>query len=603
MRDTRQDLDKIKRNAIQYLQSFKNEPELRKKIIIPLFKSMNYDVEDVHKKRESRHHSDLLITPRTNDGHLLFHGIQVKHKIDIDNNQSLVDEISSQGAHAQKFSSANKDFGIYFWITTGKITNTGKNLISEAKKRGELNKIKIWDVEALVNQINKHKPELIADLEIYNLLKSREEHIGTNRLIFASHCSYLLFKKYFQEKKFSKAKECLEDAKDYLEKEEEHANYFYRTLRKYYEYWEIILDYDTGKLESIIDSLIEKDYFFIKIARTNEIIDHVKKEVGSNLSHLLIHMEFIFNQLDILAKKFVNTPLGLASLSILRLLMRMGYSTQQYKEIEKRIDRIKEELEKEEMKSIDGKCTLCTGVAISCLSLAKQKEVVSGAVAWIKQLKPQKYCFEELSVTTAFPHQHAMQYTASVFQGVMDYGKEELIQDVREEFFKSNITDMSGFYKDWMLYRNISAFEVSSYIFSSFLKYFLSTQQELNDNQNAHLFRAVLNLVEKLYIESVPEISPFRLHATRENLQSLCLGLILQGENISYIPWVKELINALGKKIDIHIHKKDYPNLMQASVERTQRIVEGWLSYWETLLFLQEKGRDIQPLLPDEQSI
>jgi hypothetical protein len=477
-----------------------------------------------------------------------FDGVQVKHKVNIDNNRSLVQRIITDGKQALDFPHFNSYLGIYYWITSGRITSIGKHLIEEEMK-GESsklkNRIKIWDVEDLIERIKERKPDLITDLEIYNLLKAKEEHIDKNRLIFASHCSYLLFKKYFREKDFSSAKQCLKDAKDYIEKEDEHAHYFYRTLRKYYEYWEIILDYDAGKLESIIDSLKEEDYFFIKVARKNKIIDHIKKEVGSNLYHLLIHMEFIFNQLDILAKKFVNTPLGLGSLSLLRLLLRMGYSPQQYKEIEKRIDRIKEELEKEEMISIDGKCTLCTGAAISCLSQAKQKEVVSTAVKWIKQLKPQRYCFLEVSDNAAFPHQHAMHYTASVFQGVMDYGEEEMIQDVMEAFFKSSITDMSGFYKDWMLYRKCSALEVTSYIFSSFLKYFLSGQQELNDNQKKHLFKGVLNLVEKLHIESAPETSPFMLHATRENLQSLCLGLILQGENMGYIPWVKELINML----------------------------------------------------------
>src|SRR5439155_8912616 len=110
--------------------------------------------------------------------------------------------------------------------------------------------------------------------------------------------------------------------------------------------------------------------------------------------NLLTHLELVFKQLDLLCDKMVNTPAGLSTLETTLLLERMGYSSRYFGDaLAKRLDRVKREMQENHGRSIDGDCSLCTGAAVSALSLGHRRPEAEVLTEWLRLLKPARFCF------------------------------------------------------------------------------------------------------------------------------------------------------------------------------------------------------------------
>ena len=120
-----------------------------------------------------------------------------------------------------------------------------------------------------------------------------------------------------------------------------------------------------------------------------------------------------------------------------------------------------------------------------------------------------------------------------------------------------------------------------------------SSEFQFDQYQSRFSQRATANLVKALHEEASPQSKLSRLYATQENIQSFCVGVLI-GEKGSSIDLLRDLVQ------NFHRRRKELEKiralkiLLDSNVERTARFIEGWVGYWETILYLVDDAPEFR---------
>jgi hypothetical protein len=187
--------------------------------------------------------------------------------------------------------------------------------------------------------------------------------------------------------------------------------------------------------------------------------------------------------------------------------------------------------------------------------------------------------------------QHAPHYCRDGADGLSRLGcRRGSYRERQDVFFQSEDVDSREFYLAWMIYRNEDRFEICRYIFSAFLRY-MFVRGTLPKGEEDLVKRALERFVAAIYAEAEGIQDPARFCASRTNLGSLALGMLLSvNEAVGLARRVAGVLHRRGVRTDA---------LWDGSVERTLSFLEGFLDYWEAILLLEQQGEDISELLPD----
>lgn len=580
----------IKNGVIKEIKEL-SEEQLRDNVIKPLFEQLGFIVEIADKKHEEEHKCDLLC--RKDFNYVV--GIQIK-KDSYETTKSVDYKITPSILKAIHYNHGTSEITVklfqYYWITSGHINVIGKRAIKKMIASNELirEKFIVWDVNKLFEEILCRKPDLLEKLKLYHYYRLAEYCEKKRKKIFASHCYYQAFLWYLRHRDKISGKNVLKQALSNLSSEPMKNIYYHRVIKKYYD----LCINNAGVFCKYQD---KKNIKLLDILRKDE----VKKEFANKklIDYLfLLDIAFILEQLYILNRGYANASVGLSSLDVCRLLLRMGFVPEKGSNIDIRLQRIVQEM-KESRKSkfkqftVDGNCSLCTSVAISCLSLAKRRKQASKAIDWLKEQKKHRYCFLDDSYTSSNKYEHAMHYAAQALQAFIDIDDKQSVKEIINIFFKniskSKLTP-DGFYYDWMKYKNITSFEICSYLFAPFLRYELSGFK-FNREQKSHIAKMLKNLVRKLNYETVEKTMTARLYPARENIESLCLGYLIdhKEQDFHLLFDIINLIELMAKNRNNIRESMGW--LMSSNVDRARIFLEGWLSYWETICYLEEEQK------------
>jgi hypothetical protein len=380
-----------------------------------------------------------------------------------------------------------------------------------------------------------------------------------------------------------RAMKCARKAIASIDRETRKSTYYFRTLRLFCKMW-----------LSILDEFEERfgGQDFLDIFRDGEIFAWLSDGGGYQKDEVEMFQDmfFIRSQLDLLEEIYVRAPAGLSTLRTCRLLLRSGLPPT-LTGIKERLEKIRAELEaefkRERTHSLDGQCSLCTAVAVSCGALARgeNKDMVEPAFCWLKSLDARRYS------TRLGNDDHALHYAAVVLEAFLDYGSPGFseVDAVVSKFFDVR-RDGEGRYgwKDvWMKYRNIDRFEVFSFILPVFLRLKMA---RYNLDEGLDVLRQVTSeLVGDINKEAKEAgVSVATLYASRENLASLFLGeSIGPKEGVSL---AADVSSAFHARITERI--KDVADnvrlLWDSSPERTLSFIDAYLRYWESILALRE---------------
>jgi hypothetical protein len=410
-----------------------------------------------------------------------------------------------------------------------------------------------------------------------------ERHCESKQYVEAAQCFYRLGRFCLAARKPDQAIPPFERAVATLDRlpVRDRHRYFFYALRAYYEAW-LSLVRERGA--DVKDSYRHTETFLpdssSAFATLFESVEWTRR------GEILTHMDCIFNQGDILCDKMVNTPAGLSTLEVALLLERMGYPPSLFGDaLTKRLDRLEGETAQNHGRSIDGDCSMCTGMAVSALVLGHRRDRAGDLIDWLTLLKPVHFCWLRRG-PDAEPHQHAMHYAAAVLQGFLDNHANP--STIVEEFFRSTDCNEQGFLVDWMRYRDNDAFEVCTYILPVFTRYVLAGYT-LTEDQQTTLRTAIDALAKNLFRETDSagiSTTPGSLDASKENLGSLSLGLLLGRMSQPTQQIMKDVLRLFDAR-----SKSPYiatsGRMLDSSLDRTRRYLEGWLLYWEVSLRLE----------------
>jgi hypothetical protein len=456
-------------------------------------------------------------------------------------------------------------------------------------------RVTAWDLGALYwNLIERRQIHTIHPLRIINAKHEAQLHQQRDEGIFSAHWNYRIFRLYMSQEPPSpeRALECLKQGREALEDEPLRRLHPYRMLHKVFSTWELLLQSTTDIFRQTCPKLEDR---FID----NRIADILDRLLPGHprLDLLLEDFERMFWQLERLAERYVHTPAGLSTLQMCRLLLRFGFPPSE-PGISSRLDRIETELAQEEGSSIDGECSLCTGTAISCLSLARKRESAQAAMTWLTSPKVRacRYCYMQRSSTDVPEDEHALHYAATVLQGFLDFDHEqdsERVRSILGVFFSSDEEDKRHFFLDWIRYSNVDRFEIYRYILAVFSRYYLMGFT-LSTLESEMLMRAIRTLVHALYEECENVQRAYLFYPSRTNLTSLSLGLFLGVEEAT----------ELARNVAGYLHRRAKTagkvggELWDSNVDRNVAHIEGYIEYWETLLAMEERGVNLTGYLP-----
>lgn len=582
----------LKKEALAILRGF-SEDDLRKEIIHPFFEHQGWDVEDIDSKDEIHHDCDLLLKGQLN-GEWMLLGVQLKARENI-----------STVAHAKEVrqcaqNALDYDFGDgyitgYRWITTGKITSIGRNRIGkEIAAKGLIKKITAWDVEDLYRELlDSGVMHKIGALRIVDAKLKAELHTKNNEGIFAAYYCHRVGRWHLTHKDGDHvaAREAFKLATVLVEGDPHKSLYYHRTLLRYSEMWMQLADRWQELAPGPDDHLVD-------IAESPGAKAILTERYPEGLIPLLRDAESVFQQLEILHELQLVRYASLELLHITRLLLRAGYPPS-LPGMEERIGYIARELEKENWCSIDKECSLCTSYAVSCYALANRRDEVAAAVQWLKTLGEDRYV--HLKSFTRPTGEHSLHYAAAVLLALLDYGEgEDAIEEVLGVFFQSREKDRYGFYREWMKYRSEDRFWVSRHIFNAFLLRALAGR-DLKDGRASALREALEALIVSVE-EEANEVQSRFFYPIRENLGSFSLGLILRSKESRRM--TQEVVHVLrGRAAEtVRSEKIDRQELWDSSLDRTPVLIEGLLQYWETVIYLEEQGRDLTESLVDTEA-
>lgn len=143
-----------------------------------------------------------------------------------------------------------------------------------------------------------------------------------------------------------------------------------------------------------------------------------------------------------------------------------------------------------------------------------------------------------------------------------------------------------------MKYRNISEPDAISYILLSFLQLTLTNNEIIFSEKEGEIISKSINTLTEYLVKTSP--SPewaWKQYDTRDNISSFVLAVLIGNNNQLSTEFLLENIKALQKRA----LKEQNHSLLDSNVDRTVKRIQGWIYYWEVLLFLKQKGSDILP--------
>lgn len=577
------------------------EEDLKREIVIPLFEDKDWEVIDVHGRGEIKHRCDLLLKSKAHKEEI-YVGVQLKAwnegKNNINGADYVVNEIRPRAEAALRARWGNdpeQRLWKYYWITSGKISDSGNKAIKEELSVPETTgcRVEVWGIDKLYEELCSEKTlRRVERFKSSQLKKQAELCRSRGEGIVASLWAYRAFRHCLRQSPpdVNCALECVRLAISSVEVDRRRARHYSRVIKEVFSCWEILINSRPGlfakpavKLEEVASS---------KEAKV--VLSKVPGFKAQSRSWLLSDFERIFRQLEKMEEYYANGPSGLSTLQVCRLLLRFGFSSDEGN-IKNRLDRALVELEGERGRSIDGKCSLCTGTLISCLTLARQDEKSRKAVNWLLRLRSVRYCHLLPSYIDVPSHQHALHYAATAMTGLLDFfgSLQKNIEPVVDVFFSSDEVDHTGFIAEWMRYRNIDRFEVARYIFSAFLRLHLMGET-LQSSYEKMLVASIRSLLNELLRDSGDYSEVCSLYSARTNLGSFTLGTLL-GVEETY-KFTKNVVDVLHRRAR---RAGENDQLWDSTVDRTIVFIESYLDFWETILYLQqEKDRSLEELLP-----
>jgi hypothetical protein len=383
------------------------------------------------------------------------------------------------------------------------------------------------------------------------------------------------------------AQKILRDALDRIRIDEPFEPFWYRRSWSHFlEIW-----HDAFEIELPLSAARSVHSVRLWYLRSDEVRQRLQENWGTTAC-LLADMELILAQTRMLADRYVDAPSGLSTLQICRLLLRSCHSPADTN-IRSRLDRIENELEKEG--TVDDDCSLCTGVAISCLVLGDRSRKARDPANWLAGLREYRYCYHGRSYTGAPKGHHALHYAAAVLEGFCDWPPEDTnrhrVRSVLGVFRGTANQGSARRVSAWMRYRNISELEVYSLVFSAILKGALNDRIQLGAKEARWLVPTLGLLARRLKEEKLRTKGGRNLYAVRENLASFALARFLDttegAKDRDHV--LKQLRSrAEMSAVDDGI---DYHRLLDSNVDRTRNLVEGWLCHWESELQLTATQR------------
>ena len=495
----------------------------------------------------------------------------------------------------------------YHWILPQVMPDKIKEEVRERIGQDFSDRVSVWDLDTLSQKlVDMGGLRTSSPLQILYAKHQAAEHIQAKNEreperrdiqgVFAAHWFYRAFRLYLQQGKDGRdrALESLDEGLAALAQDPWRSLHPHRVLRHVFDTWSTLLRRSPDLFETPVQSLDQLPERDITAA-----LDFLKPG-HPRLDWLLVDFDSMFRQLDILAEKYVDTPAGLSTLQICRLLLRAGFPPIE-PGIDKRLKRAFNDLGNENGESIDESCSLCTGTAVSMFSLARRRQDVETAVGWLTGDEVRECRFSTIDSMPAeiAKDEHALHYAASVLQGFLDFEggqSKNRLEPVLEVFFQKTDSDDRDFFREWIRHANIERFEVYRYILAAFLHYHLMGLA-LPASWEEMLRQAVLALIHALNKEGRELKKIYLFYPARMNLSSLALGLLLDG-GAEVEELARQVTGYLRRRPEASGKRRG--QLWDSNVDRNVVLLDSYLDYWETLFALEERGKSILGLLPDE---
>jgi hypothetical protein len=411
----------------------------------------------------------------------------------------------------------------------------------------------------------------------------------------AAHLAYRLGVLQFSEGKreaatdaFQKAIDCL----DSIEKRYRHR-YFYRSLREFYLLWHRLA------AEAPNDLLKHaRRHDQLAMLRSSEFRDFRTADASWQL---LLEMELIVEQLDVLAGNPVDDPIGLTSLEICLLLERVGYPRKWFgPAVHNRLERIKADMAADEEHTVDEGCSLCTGVAASCLVLNHDSESADTLMGWLRSLKDSNYCRRRTDrFADVAKDKHAFNYAAMVLQAFIDNGGDSSdphVTRLLELFLAEPAAKPDELPPRWTQYLTTTVYDFSTYMFPALARYRLSGGEfdAGSDKVREEVVKGALSaLAERLRRDASAaklQDETGRLYSARENVGSFALGQLIEDFSDA-----DDIIKYNLERLAKYAHNKASPTIrartIDSNLDRIRKMLEGWLLQIEAALYRRDDRR------------
>lgn len=374
--------------------------------------------------------------------------------------------------------------------------------------------------------------------------------------------------------------------------------FFRRTIRAFYAAWRDFLQ----KAPRALFAEHPEDRRELLLTDAAADFFRSSREHG-RIGNLLTHVEYMFEQLDILATKIVNEPAGLTTLEICQLLQRCGYSRRyESQAMRDRLERIRTEMADNHHRSLDGDCSICSSAAASCLLMAGDKEHADELLDWLQTLEADRFCHLGADYTDAKANEHALHYASVVLSAFVDCDakadlRKTYVGKVKEALFDKWSMPEGSLPREWMRHRNINELEVTGYILPNLLHYALAGNR-FDETETAHIqdvLDVLTGILNRESQQAGSSQSPGRIYAARESLGGFALAL-LDGVKPRE-DWERIVRHALSL-FETRARRRKAKSLVRqqtldSQVDRTYKMLTGWLLQWEVILDADAAGRDL----------
>jgi len=545
---------RLLKSALVWLQSLR-EDKLRSLIIKPLFESKPYHyrkVTDVHNRGEAYHKLDFLL-----EGSHSVDGVQVKvghysNPAAIQNKVLPFAQIALTKVRQSLSNGERRPLSKILWITSGDVDSEAWRAYHDT---ADTDVIDLWSGDRLVHEIRTHAPHLIPELELLHLTDEAARLANANEWTQAA----VRWRDVgiFHLKKFGdrpRALDSFQNAHDCIRAERHPYRYYVSVIRAH------------------IRALASCD---VKPARRGTFFAIHPPDDWSVIEQTFWDdIQFITAQLNVLRQH--HALRSLSGIQAAVLLQRMGYPTHE-RLVSNQLRQIKREMQDrlEQGRSVDQGCSLCTGSAVSCLTLGLEHEAAAKAVTWLVSLRQYDYHHRNISDLGLSPNEHAYHYTALAWQGLVDTlgPDDERTLSARDALLGT--TPENDPVARWTEFRDQEQLDVLRYVYPVVARW-VAFNGALSTVQEANLRESLNRLVQLLHERSRFRANPYVYYPMRENIAGLALAEYFGVES----SFRDVLAFVRGRMAFARRHRR----LIDSSVERTIGMLESLILYWELAL-------------------